>query len=214
MGVIINWKHHVLSISKKVSRCIGIMCKLRQFVNSNMLKNIYYSLLYPHLVYAIQVWGSACANEMNKILVLQKRALRIITYNDALPLVPGPLLPTDPLFYKMDILKVNDIFKLQVAKFIIDCLQLTSPIIFHNWFTLNYTVHNHNTRSTFFDIDNALNSNNLFIYNTRTTHYGFKLLKVSGPKIWNLIPNQMRKCQSWNSFKRYFIKYLIAQYIS
>ena len=83
LGVIIdshlNWKHHVLSFSKKVSRCIGIMCKLRQFVNSNMLKNIYYSLLYPHLVYAIQVWGSACANEMNKILVLQKRVLRIIT---------------------------------------------------------------------------------------------------------------------------------------
>ena len=102
----LNWKHHVLRISKKVSRCIGIMCKLRQFVNSNMLKNIYYSLLYPHLVYAIQVWGSASANEMNKILVLQKRALRIITYNDALPLVPGPLHPSDPLFYKVDILKV------------------------------------------------------------------------------------------------------------
>ena len=116
MGVIIDyWKHRVLSISKKVSRCIGIMCKLRQFVNSNMLKNIYYSLLYPHLVYAIQSWGSACANEMNKILVLQKRALRIITYNDALPLVPGPLHPTHPLFHKMDILNVNDIFKLQVA---------------------------------------------------------------------------------------------------
>ena len=60
-----------------------------------MLKNVYYSLLYPHLVCAIQVWGSACPSEMNKILILQKRAQRIISYKDDLPPVPGPLYPTD-----------------------------------------------------------------------------------------------------------------------
>ena len=74
LGVIIdshlNWKNHILMVSKKISRCIGIMCKLRQFMNTNMLKNIYYSLLYSHMVYAIQVWGSACISEINRILVL------------------------------------------------------------------------------------------------------------------------------------------------
>ena len=50
------------------------------------MKNIYYSLIYPHLVYAIPVWGFACATEMNKILVLPKRAIRVITFNDKLPL--------------------------------------------------------------------------------------------------------------------------------
>ena len=42
LGVIIdsqlNWKKHILTLSKKISRCIGIMCKLRQFMNTNMLK--------------------------------------------------------------------------------------------------------------------------------------------------------------------------------
>ena len=65
------------------------MCKLRQFMNTNTLKNIYYSLLYSHLVYSIQVWGSACISEINKILVLQKRALRIVTRNNTFPSVPG-----------------------------------------------------------------------------------------------------------------------------
>ena len=44
LGVIIdshlNWKHHIVSISKKLSKCIGILCKLRQFVNRKMLKNV------------------------------------------------------------------------------------------------------------------------------------------------------------------------------
>ena len=179
-----------------------------------MLKNIYYCLLYSHLVYSIQVWGSACVSEINKMLVLQKRVLRIITRNDTFPSVPGPLYPTDPLFYKLEILKVQDVFKLQVSTFIFNCLQLNAPTIFHNWFRLNYTIHNYNTRSTFFDIDNVINSNNLFIINARTTHYGLKLLKVSGPKIWNLIPNQIRSTESVCFFKRYLKKHLIAQYAS
>ena len=107
-------------------------------------------MLYSHLVYSIQVWGSACISEINKILVLQKRALRIITRNDTFLSVPGPLYPTDPLFYKLGILKVQDVFKLQVSTFIFNCLQLNAPTIFHNWFKLNYTIHNYNTRSTFF----------------------------------------------------------------
>ena len=92
-----------------------------------------------------------------------------------------------------------------------NCLQLNIPT---NWFRLNYTVHNYNTRSTYFDIANEINSNNLFILNTRTTHYGLKLLKVSAPKIWNLIPNQIRSTQSVSSFKRYLKNHLIAQYAS
>ena len=106
------------------------------------------------------------------------------------------------------------ILRLQVSKFIFDCLQLNTPTIFHNWFTLNHTIHNYNTRSTFFDIDNEINSNNLFIISARTTHYGLKLLKVSSPKIWNLIPNHIRSTQSVYSFKRILKKHMIAQYAS
>ena len=63
LGVIIdshlNWKQHILSITKKMSRFIG-MCKLRHFVNKKMIKNIYYSLIYAHLVYAIPVVMGIC----------------------------------------------------------------------------------------------------------------------------------------------------------
>ena len=124
LGVIIdshlNWKQHIFNISTKMSRCIGIMCELRQFVKKNVLKNIYYSLLYPHLVYAVQVWGSACDSEMNKIVVLQKRALSVITFKNNLPLIPGPLFPSNLRFYEMDILKIYDVFKFKVSKFIFD----------------------------------------------------------------------------------------------
>ena len=48
------------------------MYKLRHFMNTIMLKNIYYSLIYAHIVYAIQVWGSACDTELNNLSSTEK----------------------------------------------------------------------------------------------------------------------------------------------
>ena len=85
----------------------GIMHKLREFMNTKMLKNIYYSLIYSHIVYGIQVWGSACDTELNKILILQKKAVRILTNNYHFPLEPGPLVSSNPLFKDLEIIKVR-----------------------------------------------------------------------------------------------------------
>jgi len=150
LGVLIdchlNWKQHILSISKKISRSIGIMYKLRNFMNTNLLKNIYYSLIYSYLVYGIETWGSACETELKKILILQKKAVRMMTYNDKYPVIPGPLTPSGPIFKELGLLKIEDIFTLFVSKFILSCLLRTSPSIFHLWFILSIDVHNHNTR--------------------------------------------------------------------
>ena len=74
------------------------MYKLRPYINPTMLKNIYYSLIYSHMIYAIQVWGSAGKTEIHKILVLQKRAIRLISNKDKRPVNPGPLAATNPMF--------------------------------------------------------------------------------------------------------------------
>ena len=73
------------------------------------MKNVYYNLIYSHIVYAIEVWGSAFKIELDKIIILQKRAIRLMTYNDVFPLNPGPLSPSDPIFIKVNFLKVVDI---------------------------------------------------------------------------------------------------------
>ena len=45
-----------LNNNKKKSRSIGIMYKLRRFVNVRIMKSVYYSIIYPHLIYGLQVW--------------------------------------------------------------------------------------------------------------------------------------------------------------
>ena len=67
------------------------MYKLRHFLPLKVMKNVYYSLIYSHIIYAIEVWGSASKTELDKILILQKRVMRLVTFNDEFPAIPCPL---------------------------------------------------------------------------------------------------------------------------
>ena len=49
------------------------MYKLRPFVNLSTMKSVYYSIIYPHLIYGLQVWGSAFKTELEKMNIMQKK---------------------------------------------------------------------------------------------------------------------------------------------
>ena len=92
----------------------------------------------------------------------------------------------------MEIHKIHDVFKLMISKFIYNCLNRKTPENFHSWYKLTNLMHSHNIRSKYIDIENSVTTRTLFIPTARTSHYGLKLLKVQGPKIWNKLPPILR----------------------
>ena len=116
LGVMIDstltWKHQIDKICKTICRSIGILYKIRPYINLKILKTLYYSLIYPHLIYAIEVWGSADNTHLNHIFMLQKRIVWMINYSDKRH--PDFAFPSaDPLFLKLGFLKVHNIFRLK-----------------------------------------------------------------------------------------------------
>ena len=79
LGLIIdchlNWKKHAHEVSKKNSRGIGILSKLRHFVTNDILTQLYYSLVYPFLTYGLIVWGNTYTTTLKPIVILQKKAV-------------------------------------------------------------------------------------------------------------------------------------------
>ena len=61
------------------------MYKIRHYVNLSVLKSVYYSLVYSHLVYAIEVWGSACDTVLKKLFVQNRKAVRMMVCKDNYP---------------------------------------------------------------------------------------------------------------------------------
>ncbi len=53
----LKWKDHVHELSKKIARSVGVLTKLRHFVKKSTLTQLYYSIIYPFLIYGVTVWG-------------------------------------------------------------------------------------------------------------------------------------------------------------
>ena len=70
----LNWKSQVCYISKKIKRNIGILSKIRHYVNLKTLTNLYYSLIYPFLIYGITAWGNTYKSTLTPIITLQKKS--------------------------------------------------------------------------------------------------------------------------------------------
>ena len=183
---------------------IKAICKLR-----NCEKCILCLILFSSGLWHTSV-GSACDTLIGSIQVLQKRVVRLITYHDQFPLIPGPLPASSPLFAKLGLLKLKDIFSLQVSIFIHKCLDLQTSDNFNDWYILNHSKHNYLTRHNYNNPSNKVATNSLFP--ARTSNYGLKKLKVKGPKIWNTLPTIIRTTQSPYSFKKSLKLHFISTY--
>ena len=118
LGVLIDyklsWKNHIGSVALKISKTIVLLSKLQQFVPTHTLINIYNSVIAPDLRYGLVAWGQASKNKLDKLLSLQKRALRFIFFanrhDHAVPLfLKAKILPIHCLHYKLLAETMHDI---------------------------------------------------------------------------------------------------------
>ena len=83
IGVILDehlsWKPHILSVSREISKSIGIIYKSSFCLPKTSLRSLYCSLVYPYLTYCVSVWGSTYQSNLNRIIILQKKIIRIIS---------------------------------------------------------------------------------------------------------------------------------------
>ena len=69
----LTYKNQINALSKKVSRLIGVLYKLRPFVTSKTLISVYYAMIYPFLLYGIVIWGNVSTTLIKPLYILQKK---------------------------------------------------------------------------------------------------------------------------------------------
>ena len=79
-----------------------IIYKARKYLNKISFKNLYY-YIYQHLIYCIEVWGSAANYHLNSLFLLQKKIIRIMTFSP-------DMAHTGPIFIDLAILSFDTIF--------------------------------------------------------------------------------------------------------
>ena len=114
-------------LSKKLARTAGLFYyKIRHYAATETL--ILRGISPPFLSYGLPVWGSTYPSMLDPITVLQKRILKIVTFNWNHSTIW-------PLFDSFQILKLNDLFQLQVASFVYELMhQLSCSDLFQKLF--------------------------------------------------------------------------------
>ena len=174
---------HIDLICRKISKVAGILYRLRSCVPEFVLIRIYYSLVYPYLIYCNTVWGGTSLTHTKRLLLLQKRIVRNITKSEFLD-------HTDPLFRKTGILKISDIHR-----------YLLSIYVFKNkdHFLSHENIHNYATR-------NKSKLCPLF----QRLDLSQRCVEFSGSLIWNSLPSNIVNLKSLSSFKKEIKSYFVS----
>ena len=104
----LSFKTHIDLIINKISRNTGIFFKIRDNLPMKARINYYYSFIYPYLIYNVLTFGSTYECHLAKLITQQKRIIRAIANSDFHD-------HTDPLFYRLKLVKFTDIYKYQYS---------------------------------------------------------------------------------------------------
>ena len=200
LGIIVDenlkWQSHINNISAIISRNLGVMARAKYYISSQHLVLLYNTLILPYLNYCASVWGTNYSTRIDKLVKLQKRALRII---DKKPYY----YHTRDLFIKYKLLRFPDLVKKQQILILLGFLNETLPRPMLEMFEYHRPA---NTRIVqHFKMPYA-----------RTNYKSFSL-SVAAPRAWNMIVCKLFKDikqvpRNKDTLKKYVVNHILGQY--
>ena len=200
-------KYHetIRHIVKKLQRPIQLFQYAAKLLPPTHIKRQYYALIYPHLIYAITIWGTQSKTE-GYILPLRR------AHNKAIRAMTGkpPHLHITPQMVENDILSLDHLYTLRV------CIEL-HPYVYpteedekinkpytDNTIMFVADVHAHSTRYS---------KGHIFSPNTNTkareTKQTMAHLTQKHTDIWNTLPSTLRQTSNLQVFKKEIGNYLL-----
>ena len=170
-----------------------MIAKIKDFISSSILRNIYFAFIHSHINYAILNWGSAAPSPLK---VSMRKVVRLMAFQQR-------SVHSEPLFQQFNILNVDDLYRLEVAKFMDDISHNKLQQSFQSMFSLA-------KEDTIELPGKPLTTNFLFPLFKQITVKDF--ITFVGVKTWNNIPKDIRSLDSKRAFSTKYFAHLHNQY--
>ena len=175
----LTFEHHAKHVSNKVSSANFALNRVKHILPLNIRKLVYNSLVKSHIEYGIIAYGGSKNKGINRIKILQKRAIRTVSDKSRSD-------HADPLFGKLGMLKFEDLHKLNVGIFMHKYINNKLPISFQNMFK---------------PLSEPNRSKNFLLEKTRLKKIEW-FPKVIFPRIWNSLSFKLKSAGSLSILKR------------
>src|SRR5688572_8846091 len=124
----LKWNTHILEITKKISKNIGIIRRIAYLLPPRIVNNLYFTLIYPYLTYCNFIWTSTYNTHLTNLRVIQKKAIRLITGS-------AVNSHTRPLYLKFNLLNLSQIKFIQTGVFMYQYGRNLLPPAFLSYFS-------------------------------------------------------------------------------
>ena len=188
----LSWDSHIRTIKSKVSKSIGILCKIRKNLSCSVLRNLYFTLVHPYLDYCNIIWAANKSTCLDKLFLMQKKAIRIVTRSTW-------NAHTAPLFVKLHVLTLNNVNRYQTGCFMYKIYNNMLPTNLMTLFSKNLTLYNHDTRR----------KNNFHVIQRRINKRALSI-KIYGVTLWNGLSVELKELNSFNLFKTKYKHWLFT----
>ena len=188
----LNWGPHVEALCKSLVRYFGIFKQIRPFVCKSISRQLYYAFIYSRISYAIEVYGTCSKNNMSKIQTIQNGLIKMLLGLDR-------MTATNYVHKSFNVLKVKDIYTVNVLNIVNNSLLCNCPLSFKDYFipqTSPYVTRN---------------QGNIQIKRYKTT-MGSLAININGAKLWNNLPANIKPYQLRKSFKKHITRHYISNY--
>ena len=128
--------HH---INNKLSKCIGIIIKVRKNLPKSSLLTLYDTFDDLYLVYCINLLGKSGKTVLKLLIKTQNKLVRIITSS-------GYRTDIESLNQNIKVLKVLEIYDLAICVFMYKLYHGLMSSIFQCMFAINSATHENETR--------------------------------------------------------------------
>ena len=180
----LNWDEHLVTVTKKVSRGLGMLRYAKRYLPLVTVQAMYKSLIEPHFRYCCPVWGAAGITALQKLQKLQNRAARIVTNSpyDA---------HSEPLIQKLGWPTIKQLIESETAKVVYKALHNEAPDYLKGLF--------HRLSDTQSRV--LRNSNTDLRIPLFKTSSGQKSFEFRGARIWNNLSNEAKRASTFLAFK-------------
>ena len=175
----LSWKSQINNVAAKLKRANGALAKLRHYVPKDVLILVYYAIFHSHLQYCNQIWGQPNTLAINRISILQNRAIRLMSFE-------SKRASSSILYANLELLKFSDIVHCQNILFLHKLFYDKMPVSVQNTYAVDFT-HAQGTRAE------KIGLFNLPVVNTDS--FGKNSIRFNALNSWNKIqsswPNKL-----------------------
>ena len=184
--------HH---IEGKLSQLCGVTYRLRNFLNLQAAKNLYYSCIFSVISYCIGIWGgvSQCTSRCNDINRIHGRIVKNLFCN----FYPN----ADCIFKVTKILKIAGIYGMNAASYMYNVMKHGKFPTLRSILDISYPNHEFSTRSR----------NDLILPFPRIEAVKMNF-KYQFMKVWSELPANIKSQRTLRCFKRVLMEYYLDQY--